>query len=357
MSLIDDVSKLAQKFQRSKDFIQTEEATKTAYVMPMLQALGYDVFDPEIVIPEFIADVGIKKGEKVDYALCVNGKIAILVECKPVGTNLGDVHASQLYRYFSVTEARFSILTNGMHYWFFSDLDEPNKMDEQPFFRFDLSTYREGDLVELEKFAHQNFDLDGILGSASCLKYTSLVMEQIRRELELPTEEMVRLFAKRVYDGNFSQAVREKFSQIVASSFREVIKDIVSQRLKDALRSADAQQNSQDVVQIAAEPDNEIQTTEDELEAVRIIKAIACEVVSPARIALRDAKTYCAVLLDDNNRKPIARLYFNSNHKKLGVFTNKIEEKISIDTLDDIYKHAAHIRTCISVYQAHEKTS
>lgn len=280
MSLADDISKLAHKFQKSKESILTEEATKNALVMPFLKALGYDVFDPAVVVPEFIADVGIKKGEKVDYALRVNNKIAILVECKPIGADLGEVHASQLYRYFSVTEARFSILTNGSQYWFYSDLDEANKMDSQPFFRFDLSLHRESEIVELEKFAHQNFDLDGILGSASSLKYTSLVMEQLRRELESPSEEMVRLFAKRVYDGNFNQAAREKFNQIVACSFREVIKDIVSQRLKDALRSADAQPVANHEEVQAAAPESEIETTEDELEAVRIIKAIACEIIS-----------------------------------------------------------------------------
>lgn len=355
MSLADDISKLAQKFQKTRDLIQTEEATKAAFVMSMLKALGYDVFDPAVVIPEFIADVGIKKGEKVDFALCVNGKIAILIECKPVSADLGDVHASQLYRYFSVTEARFGVLTNGVHYWFYSDLDEPNKMDEQPFFRFDLSAYRESEVIELERFAHQNFDLDGILGSASSLKYTSLVMEQIRRELESPTEEMVRIFAKRVYDGNFNQAAREKFTQIVASSFREVVKDIVSKRLKDALRSADAQPANQEEIPVAAEVESDIHATEDEHEAVRIIKAIACEVVSPTRIAIRDAKAYCAVLLDDNNRKPVARLHFNNGHKKIGLFTNKIEEKVDIESLEDIYKYAAVIRNCIGAYQPSEK--
>ena len=355
MALVDEVTKLKQKLIKSKDQIHTEEATKTALVMPMLRALGYDVFDPDVVVPEFVADVGIKKGEKVDYALRVNNKIAILLECKTLATNLGEVHSSQLYRYFSVTEARFGILTDGCQYWFYSDLDEPNKMDDEPFFRFDLSSYRESEVIELEKFAHQNFDLQGILGSADTLKYTSLVMEQIRRELDTPTEEMVKLFAKKVYDGNLNQGARERFTKIVAASFREVVKDIVSQRLTDALRTADDQPNQKDAPQTVVAPETLIETTEDELEAVRIIKAIACEIVDPARIAIRDAKSYCAVLLDDNNRKPIARLYFNDQHKRIGIFTNKVEEKGDIVTLDDIYRRASSIRSSIASYQKKEK--
>jgi len=102
----------------------------------MLRALGYDVFDPEVVVPEFTSDVGIKKGEKVDYAIKINSKIMMLIECKPSRTDLSKEHASQLYRYFSVTESRFGILTNGIEWRFFTDLDAPNKMDAKPFLYF-----------------------------------------------------------------------------------------------------------------------------------------------------------------------------------------------------------------------------
>jgi predicted type IV restriction endonuclease len=99
--------------------------------MPFISALGYDVFDPVEVIPEFTADVGIKKGEKVDYAIKQDGKIIMLFECKCCNGSLDDCHASQLYRYFSVTEARIAVLTDGIIYRFYTDIEQPNKMDPQ----------------------------------------------------------------------------------------------------------------------------------------------------------------------------------------------------------------------------------
>lgn len=124
MDIEREIQTLAERASKHASSIQTEEATKTALVMPFLQMLGYNIFNPSEVIPEYCADVGIKKGEKVDYALLNNEKISILIECKTLGNNLSIKHASQLYRYFSVTEAKFAILTNGVNYNFYSDLRE-----------------------------------------------------------------------------------------------------------------------------------------------------------------------------------------------------------------------------------------
>jgi len=148
MDLIDKINEMAARIPKQIEHISTEEATKNALVMPFINALGFNVFDPTEVVPEFTADVGTKKGEKVDYAIVRDGKPILLFEVKCTGTDLNNVHASQLYRYFSVTEARFGILTDGVIYRFYSDLDAPNKMDEKPFFVFDLDfrqTRRAGD--------------------------------------------------------------------------------------------------------------------------------------------------------------------------------------------------------------------
>jgi len=163
VEFVERIKVLAARVEKQKDNIVTEEACKNAFVMPFLNALGYDVFNPDIVIPEFTADVGVKKGEKVDYAIKLNGTITMLVECKGCGSDLAQQHMSQLYRYFSVTDARFAILTNGQQYWFYSDLDEPNRMDQRPFFRFDILDYRASHIAELSKFTNEQFDLGKIL--------------------------------------------------------------------------------------------------------------------------------------------------------------------------------------------------
>jgi predicted type IV restriction endonuclease len=122
MDFIDRIRELASRAPKQLPHIQTEEATKNALVMPFIGALGYNVFDPTEVTPELTADVGIKKGEKVDYAILQDGQPIMLFECKWHGAELKDGHASQLYRYFSVTHARFGVLTNGIIYRFFTDL-------------------------------------------------------------------------------------------------------------------------------------------------------------------------------------------------------------------------------------------
>ncbi|MCM5551362.1 type I restriction endonuclease, partial [Xanthomonas hortorum pv. pelargonii] len=146
MDFIDQLRVLATRISTTRALIQTEEATKNAMVMPLIQILGYNVFDPLEVTPEIVADVGIKKGEKVDYAILRDGKPIILFECKKAGAELNINHASQLFRYFHVTAARFGVLTNGLVYRFFTDLEQPNKMDEKPFFEFNILDFKDRDV-------------------------------------------------------------------------------------------------------------------------------------------------------------------------------------------------------------------
>lgn len=311
--------------------------------MPFIQALGFDVFDPLTVIPEFTADHGIKKGEKVDYAISLNGEIAILIECKTFGTNLSTVGASQLYRYFSVTNARISILTNGTQYLFFSDLDTPNKMDDKPFFKFDLLRFTEASLKELRKFCIDRFVISEILATANDLKYFNLLKAELARELDNPTDEIVELFARRVYSGRLTGAVREWMKNIFAQAALETVRDRINERLSAAITRADAPPApATDTQQPEAKSlDPEVVTTPDEIEAYLIIKAILRSKISPERIFMRDAKTYCSIILDNNNRKPIARLYFDKKQKQIGIFDKeKNEARFLIDRLDDLFLHA-----------------
>ena len=365
MDLIDRLRDLASRAQRVLASIQTEEACKNAFVMPFLTALGYDVFNPEEVVPEFVADVGTKKGEKVDYAVRKDGRVILLVECKWSGRDLKVENASQLFRYFTVTETRCAILTNGLIYQFFTDIDEPNKMDKHPFFTFNLLDFTDQQVDELKKFSRNAFDLDNVLGSAAALKYTNQVKVRLATELANPSEEMVRFIAGGIYQGRMTQSVREQFTEIVRNSFSEFVREKVNDRLKSALKAegidpADVQESALDSVRpntqegnqrptVSAEP--EIVTTEEEREAFSIVKAIARQVVDAKRVVMRDAKSYCAILLDDNNRKPIARLHFNSQSKRyLGLFSQKAEERIEIQSVDDIFLHSERIAATVREY-------
>jgi hypothetical protein len=347
---------LATKIRTQRDSIKTEEATKNAFVMPFISTiLGYDVFNPLEVVPEFIADVGMKKGEKIDYAIMREGDVQILIECKTSTGILRIEHASQLYRYFSVTNARIAILTNGEVYQFFTDLDAPNRMDSKPFLVLDMADIDEALIPELVKMSKEIFDLDSVINAAEELKYISQLKRLVAGEFKDPDDDWVRFFATRVYDGPVTQKVKEQFRILVPKATAQFLNDQVNDRLKTALGAAafrpevadspveaigsgaiaHAEQNSPDVV-----------TTPEELEAFNIVKAIACSEVKASRIASRDQMSYFGVLLDDNNRKTIARLHFNQKKQKyIGTFDeNKVETKHPISSLDDIYLHAETIR-------------
>ena len=237
MSLIEEVLRLRPRAEKAAELL-TEEATKNALVMPLIRAWGYDVFDPEVVVPEFTTDVGIKKGEKVDYAIKINGKIEILIECKPARTDLSKEHASQLHRYFHVTESRFGILTNGLEWRFYTDLDATNKMDAKPFFIFSLVDHNDLDTAQLEKFSAARFSVEGILGAASDLKLRSLIIDEVRREMASPSEDLVKLIGRRVYEGNLTTERKMRLSTLLIASFQEITSDQANQRLKSAIDRA-----------------------------------------------------------------------------------------------------------------------
>ena len=354
MDFIDRVRELAARIEKRIGHIQTEEATKNALVMPFINSvLEYNVFDPAEVMPEFTADVGTKKGEKVDYAVLKDNKPIILFECKCVGCDLSREQASQLYRYFSVTEARFGVLTDGIVYRFYSDLEQPNKMDAKPFFEFNLLDFEESHVEELKKFSKSSFDLDAIRTTASELKYTREIKKMLAEEWNTPSDDFVRFFASRVYSGHMRQAVIQQFTPIAKSAFQQFISDRIKVTLKSALAqetaaSGQAQKESVPEPQKAAV---DITTTDEEVQAYYIVKSVLREVVDPKRVFMRDAKSYCAVLLDDNNRKPICRLYLSAQRKQLGLFDEqKNEERVPIEELDDIYKYAERLKTTPAYY-------
>ena len=353
MDLIDKLRDLAARISRQKDMVMTEEAAKTAFVLPFLQALGYDVFNPNEVVPEFTADHGVKKGEKVDYVIRRDDQIMILIECKPIGAKLAAMHAGQLFRYFAVTDARFSVLTDGVSYVFFSDLEKANRMDDRPFFEFNLLDYSESDVEELKKFTRSGFDLDTIIGTANKLKYHRALLGEIRAEFENPGEDFVRLLTSRVYNGRLTQQVREDFAILVQKALREYIRDRVNDRLKSAFDS-DKSGAEEPTTESAGEQEvldtNGIETTEDELNGHRIIRAICAEVTDPERIVLRDAKSYCAILFDNNNRRPVSRFYFTKTKMTVSIFAPDGEQKFEIASINELYTHKAIILAAVSQY-------
>ncbi|MDP9942103.1 type I restriction endonuclease [Ectopseudomonas alcaliphila] len=360
MEFFEKLNSLASKIRQQGAAIKTEEATKNAFVMPFINAvLGYDVFDPTEVTPEFVCDVGTKKGEKIDYAILKDGEVQILVECKKIGEPLNINHASQLFRYFHVTNARISILTNGQVYKFFTDLDAPNKMDEKPFLELDLLDIDEHAVPELIKLTKSAFDVESIINSAGELKYVSQIKKEIASQFSKPEDDFVKFFASRVYDGMITQRVREQFTELTRKAVAQFLSDQINDRLKSAMSGA-VQPSYASTISAPTEAPAEQQsesaedkviTTLEELEGYHIVKAIVRSVVDSKRIVQRDTQSYFGILLDDNNRKPICRLHFNRVQKYIGIFDQeKNETRHPIGSLDEIYDFADQLRTTISFY-------
>ena len=328
--------------------------------MPFIAALGYDVFDPTEVTPELVADVGVKKGEKIDYAVLREGKPIMLFECKHHGTNLALEHASQLYRYFSVTECRVAVLTNGIEYRFFTDLDAPNKMDAKPFLVFSVLDFPDALLAELKKFSKGAFSIDDLLSTANELKYTREIKNLLGRQLVTPSEEFVRFCANGIGVPRMTQAVKDQFTLLTRKALSEFLSDSMGATLKTALGSsvgsvAFETKVATDLVDAESKQDKDpkVVTTEEELEGYYIVKAILRELVDVRRIVHRDQQSYFGILLDDNNRRPLCRLHFNAASKKyVGLFDkDRSEERVEIASVDDIYGLAERIRTTAMGYE------
>lgn len=351
------LEQLHQRVDSLKDQINTEEATKNAFVMPFIQILGYDIFNPTEVIPEFICDIGTKKGEKVDYVIKKDGEPILIIECKNWKENV-DAHNSQLHRYYHVSKARFGVLTNGHIYNFYADLEKPNIMDEKPFFTLDLSNLKSSSIKILENFTKNDYNLENILDSAESLKYIKAIRNEFEKEIQEPSDEIVKLLVSRFFDKPLTQSRLATFKEYTKKAFSNSINESINFRLKNALNINETiPSKSTDVIVPIDENTNtespKFITTDEEIEGSQIVKAILREALPASRIAFRDTQSYFGILLDDNNRKPICRLHFNSSNKYLELFHNGKDngEKKLLESIDDIYSFKTELLETLKQYE------
>lgn len=347
MDFKDSILNLASRFEKIKDNLLTEEATKTGMIMPFISALGYDVFNPMEVLPEMVCDIGKKKGEKIDYAILFDNQPLILIECKHWQQNL-NLHDTQLLRYFTVSKAKFGILTNGVIYRFYTDLLETNIMDKKPFLEINLLDLKDAQIEELKKFHKSYFDVDNILSTASELKYMGELKTIIAKEFDSPSVDFVKIMGKKVYDSTFTQAVVDQFTDLLKRAISSYVNDLISNRLKAAMGN-EAAEDAPSVPEVATDEPvmqegKQIETTEMELNGFYIVKSILRPVVDVNRIVYKDTMGYFAVNID-NTRKLVIRFYFNNEDNLRIAFLNddRKEERIHIDSLDDIYNYADRI--------------
>lgn len=365
MDFKDSIQQLAERIAKQKDSIATEEATKNAFILPLIAALGYDVFNPFEVVPELDCDLVKKKGEKIDYAIKRGDETILLIECKHCTQNL-NLHDTQLKKYFVASNARFGVLTNGVEYRFYTDLEKQNIMDDKPFLVINMLDLSDEIIEQLKKFHKSYYDVDNILSTAQELKYTTQLRAVLSEEITNPSDEFVRHIAKKIYDGIVNQKVLDQFRPLLMKAFENMINDRISERLGLAIKSAsepavmqvvstpesDVQTVAEQNDMVSANDDKKVVTTQEEIDGYLVVKAILRSVVDVSRVVYRDSQTYFAILLDDNNRRPICRLRFNAKSVKyIGLFdADRNEQKVEIKSLDDIYDCADQLRDTVRRY-------
>ncbi|MEI6755028.1 MAG: type I restriction endonuclease [Paludibacter sp.] len=339
MDFKDLIKQLSERIEKLKGNIETEEATKNAFVMPFLQALGYDVFNPLEIMPEYTCDIGIKKGEKIDYAIFKDGSPIILIECKHCTQNL-DLHDGQLLRYFHVSKAKFSILTNGIIYRFYTDLDNKNVMDSKPFLEINLSNISDTEIEQIKQFHKSYFNESSILSIASELRLATDIKSILKREFSTPTPEFVKFFIRETNDGKFASKQIEQYTPILKKSIQSHINEIISDRLNVAIETQNIKPNpiktELPLGVVAISEDGKIITTQEEIDSYIIIKNILRKEIDISRISYMDYQSYFVILLD-NSSKWICRLYFKTSKSISFPAENKTEEKIQLQSIEDIY--------------------
>ena len=360
MDFKDGILELSKKIEKYKDRVTNEEMTKTAFILPFFELLGYDTRNPFEFHAEFTADIADAKGEKVDYAILIDDIPRILIEAKDCNNTL-DKADKQLMRYFNVTEAKIGVLTNGIIYKFYTDLEQPNIMDNKPFLEVNLLNIKDNEMAELKKFFKSAFDINTILNSAEELKYSNSIKKVLKKEFEEPSEAFINFILNEVYEGIKTQKVKEKFSQTIKKSISEFLNDIVRTKLEGALEVNKIEEakidNAEENIETDIKKSNVI-TTEEEIRGLAIVKSLLHGEVDVSRISYKDTSNYFNILLDNNIRKWVCRLYFNTDNKYIsfpeidptGSKTNK-EIKILLEhNLDSIYDLKSKIIESLKIY-------
>lgn len=352
MELKEKLLALADRAEKIITQIKTEEGTKQSLILPFFQILGYDVFNPLEFCPEFDADYGIKKGEKVDYAIIIDNVPTILVEAKCCNDKL-DRHGAQLFRYFNTSKAKFGVLTNGIKYRFFTDLDETNKMDEKPFFEVDLFNLTDNQISYITNFHRKTLDVDSILTSASDLKYSNLIKDYLKGQLTSTSEDLASFLVGQVYEGRKTSSVIEKFIPVVNKSLNQFINETMSSKFAETLKGPSIQSSITEEVIDTVDDSSQISkivTTATELEAFAIIKSMIRSLVDPSNITYKDTESYFGVLFQNNTRKWICRLFLGTKKSIVLPIGEKGSERFYIDSIDDLYNYEAELKEVIQKY-------
>lgn len=339
MDFKDTILQLSEKIVKQKETVATEEATKTAFILPMINALGYDIFDPTEVVPEMDCDLIKSKGEKIDYAILKDREPIMLIECKDSKQNL-NLHSTQLQKYFVASKSRFGVLTNGIEWRFYTDIDKQNIMDEKPFLVVNMQNLSDANIEQLKKFHKSYYDEKEIFSTANELKYMTEIKSILQKEISNPSSSFVEYFVRQVYSGRVYPSVIDQFTPFVKKTFSSVINDIIQDRLNSAIKNEEHQSEITSKEDKVEEENNGIVTTQEELDTFEIVKAILAEKYDVSELCYKDFKTYFLIYYANEQYWWVCRLSLRQYSKSI-IFPDKEHsgnyEKISLSSVNDLY--------------------
>jgi len=350
---IEKIKELAAKAKRYISKNLNEEQTKNALILPFISALGYDVYDPFEVAAEFVSDAGKKGRDKIDYAILKNNTPIILIECKTCGTPLDKDKCAQLRRYFAAhTSAHIAILTNGVQYSIYSDIHEKNIMDDEPFIQFDTIDFDEFLLPHLRNISKYSWNIEEIMHTGEMLQIQNKLQKVIELELKNPSNDIIRYFSVKVFSGRITERIFNQFKPLVEQALEVCLDNYVDRRLESSKT-----QHKNIALQDDISKNEDIDATNTESWGYIIVRTLLHEIVESERVHMRNNKSYCAVLLDNNNRKAICRFHnFGEWHEEepnigqnahIVIFSTENGEKYPIRLVDDIYPLKDKLATAV----------
>lgn len=315
MGFKEDMLRLVGQVAERKEHATSEEATKNSLILPFLQTMGFDVFNPLEVRPEFDASFGEAKNARIDYAVFKDDAPIIFIEAKPVSDSLKG-HYAQLRAYFNTTPTvRIAIITNGVNYRFYTDLAEPHLMDNNPFFEIDISCLSDEDINVLANFRRDEFDIQKILTFAETLTYTNNITLHLENIFREPTDDFI-YYILNIDKTSFKVSA---ITTTVIERFRPIVKKSISQALVNLVQKGLASPASIEVAAVtdSADTKRQIVTTGDELKAFEMIKAILAEAGKEAgQIQYKDTTAYFSIFIK-NPSNWIARINLDSAKKSI----------------------------------------
>lgn len=304
MGLKELILQLSERLCRQKNEALTEEATKISFILPFLKSLGYDIFNPSEVRPEADCDYGSRKDNKIDFIVSIDKTPAILIECKHWTENLCN-HIHQLARYYPASDARVAVLTNGVQYYIFADLNKINIMDKEPFYTFDISNMSDDDIEIINMLSKENFNEQAIISKARDIMDYNIIYETLQKELSDPSTEFVRFM--------YRKSIRS--TESISGNKLCHFKDVLQRAIKSVMDNNCTETNEKGGI-----ADNELHSILD-----RVISTMTNGVPDKDYI-IRHFKTYSTVSF----KRPylwFVRVYYNGWDKCYISFLNSLEGK------------------------------